>query len=45
LIVEKHRTLWEKLSGANRLEEQDEFIALLKDILASEPNLQFVGVE
>jgi hypothetical protein len=45
LIVEKHRTIWEKLSGANRLEEQDGFIALLKDILASEPNLQFVGVE
>jgi hypothetical protein len=44
-MVEKHRTLWQKLSGANRLDEHDAFIALLKDILASEPNLQFVGVE
>ena len=45
LMVQKHRTLWQKLSGANRLDEHDPFVALLKDILASDPNLQFVGIE
>jgi hypothetical protein len=45
LMVEKHRTLWEKLSGSNRLGEHDEFLAILKDIVASEPDLQLVGVE
>ena len=44
-MVQKHRTLWQKLSGANRLDEHDAFVALLKDILASDPNLQFVGIE
>jgi hypothetical protein len=44
-MVEKHRALWEKLSGANRLGEHDAFIGLLKDIISSEPSLQFVGTE
>jgi hypothetical protein len=45
LMVEKHRTLWEKLTAANKLEEHDPFIALLRDVLASEPSLQFIGAE
>jgi hypothetical protein len=45
LMVQKHRTLWQKLSGANRLDENDAFTAILKEILASESNLQFIGVE
>jgi hypothetical protein len=45
LMVEKHRTLWQKLSGANQLENHDAFVAVLKDILNSDPNLQFVGIE
>ena len=44
-IVQKHRTLWEKLSGANLLDEHDEFLEVLKDIVANEPGLQLVGVE
>src|SRR5262245_30876763 len=45
LIVEKHRTLWEKLTGGNKLEEHDAFIGLLQDVLASESSLQFIGAE
>jgi hypothetical protein len=45
LMVEKHRTLWEKLTGANRLSEHDEFLGILKEIVASEPGLRLVGVE
>ena len=45
LMVQKHRTLWEKLTGANQLDEHDAFIALLKDVLSSESSLQFTGIE
>jgi hypothetical protein len=45
LMVEKHRTLWEKLTGANGLREDEEVINVLKDIVAREPGLAFVGIE
>jgi hypothetical protein len=45
LMVEKHRTLWEKLTGANQLDEHDSLVALLQEILSSEPSLQFTGIE
>jgi hypothetical protein len=45
LVVEKHRTLWEKLSGANKLSDADPLIGILKDIVSHEPGLKFVGVE
>ena len=45
LMVQKHRTLWQKLTGANQLEEHDPFIALLRDVISSEPTLQFTGME
>ena len=45
LMVQKHRTLWEKLSGANRLSEHDDFIRILKEIVSREPGLQLVGNE
>jgi hypothetical protein len=45
LMIQKHRTLWEKLSGASRLTDHDSFIALLKEIVSSEPGLQMLGIE
>ena len=44
LIVEKHRTLWEKLTGANLIGEDDAFLRMLKETLASEPGFRLVGV-
>jgi hypothetical protein len=45
MIVEKHRSLWEKLTGTNRLNEDDAFIAILKDVVSHEPGLNLAGVE
>jgi hypothetical protein len=45
LMVQKHRTLWEQLTGANKLEEHDAFFVLLEDILATERSLKFIGAE
>ena len=45
LMVEKHRTLRQKLSGANKLRDDDAFIGVLKDIVSCEPGLVLVGVE
>jgi hypothetical protein len=45
LMVQKRRSLWEKLSGANRLSKHDGFIGILKEILSNEPDLQLVGIE
>jgi hypothetical protein len=45
LIVEKRRTLWEKLKGANLLHDDDPLVAELMKIVSSEPELSFVGIE
>jgi hypothetical protein len=45
LIVEKHRTLWQKLTGANLMREDDAFLGILKETLASEPGFRLIGVE
>ena len=45
LIVQKHRNVWERLTGANRLNEDDAFIGVLKEIVSSEPGLVLLGVE
>jgi hypothetical protein len=45
LMVQKRRTLWEKLTGANKLEEHDPFLSLLEDVVATEPGLKFIGTE
>jgi hypothetical protein len=45
LIVEKHRTLRQRLAGANKLRDDDAFIGVLKDIVSGEPGLVLVGVE
>jgi hypothetical protein len=45
LIVEKHRSVWERLTGANRLSEDDVFIGVLKEIVSRELGLVLLGVE
>jgi hypothetical protein len=45
LMIQKHRTLWERISGRNQLSEHDEFLAILKHIVVSEPDLRLVAVE
>jgi hypothetical protein len=45
LMVEKHRTLRERWTGANQMEEDDPFLGLLKEIVAGEPDIALVGVE
>jgi hypothetical protein len=45
LMVQKHRTLRERLTRANLLDRDDAFLALLRDIIAAGPGLAFVGIE
>jgi len=45
LMVEKRRTLRQRLSGANKLRDDDAFIGVLKDIVSCEAGLILVGVE
>jgi hypothetical protein len=45
LCVEKHRTLLEKLTGANQLSEDNSFIEVLKAMVSGEPGLVLIGVE
>jgi len=45
LIVEKHRTLRQKLSGSNKLRDDDAFVGVLKDIVSCEPGLVLLGIE
>jgi len=45
LIVEKHRTLWQKMTGANGLAADERILAILQEAMLSEPGVTFVGVE
>jgi hypothetical protein len=45
LMVEKHRTLWDKLAGKNRLREDDEFLEILKEIVSNDPGMELIGIE
>lgn len=45
LIVEKHRSLWQKLTGANKLAADDPLLHLLDEIIAVEPDLVSLGRE
>ncbi len=45
LMVEKHRSLWERLTGANYLDAEDPFLGVLKEIVSVEPGCVFVGIE
>lgn len=45
LMVQKHRTLWEKLTGANKLDNQDKFIALLQEVIVGDPALHLSGAK
>lgn len=43
IMVQKHRSLPEKLLGKNKLAENEPIIVLLKHILASEPGIKLIG--
>jgi hypothetical protein len=45
LMVEKHRTLWEKLTGANLVHPNDALLAVLTDIVSTDQELTLVGIE
>jgi hypothetical protein len=45
LIVEKHRSLRERLTRTNYLNADDPFLGVLKEIVSVEPDLVFVGIE
>lgn len=45
LMIEKRRTLWEKLRRRNLLAEDDPFLKLLRDILVDADGIEFAGME
>lgn len=45
IIVEKHRTLWQKLARTNLMTDTDPLVQLLEKFIAAEPDLQWVGIE
>ena len=45
LMVQKHRTLRERLTRTNLLDRDDAFLALLQQIISAEPELAFIGIE
>jgi hypothetical protein len=45
LVVEKHRSFQEKLTGANPMTADEEIVAILKAILENEPDMTVLRVE
>jgi hypothetical protein len=45
IMVEKHRSLWEKLSGKNKLSRSDPIFAIIQEILKLEPDFKNVRYE
>ena len=45
IIVEKHRSLWDRLIGKNEASEADGMIALIREIVEAEPDFRNVRYE
>ena len=45
IMVEKHRSLWDRLRGQNRASEADGMTALIREILEAEPAFRNVRYE
>jgi len=45
VMTEKCRSVWEKLTGKNRMSEADEMLALIQEILEAQPDFQNVRYE
>jgi len=45
LMVEKHRSLKEKLTGKNQLAENEEIISILKRLVEDAPDMKFIRIE
>jgi hypothetical protein len=45
LMVEKHRSIKDKLTGKNQMTENDGVIGILRRIIENEPDMKFLRVE
>ncbi len=45
IIVERRRSVWEKLTGEGEMTEADEMVTLIREILRREPDFQNVRYE
>lgn len=45
IIVQKQRSIWERLTGAGKIAVDDPMVKLLKEILSGEPNVREVHLE
>lgn len=45
IMTEKSRSIWEKLTGTNKLAEDDELLALILEILETQPDFKNVRYE
>jgi len=45
IMVEKYRSLWEKLTGKNKMSESDELLAVIPEILEAEPDFKNLHYE
>jgi hypothetical protein len=45
IIVEKQRTLWERLSGKGKITASDAIVSLIEEILADEPTIRTIHRE
>jgi len=45
IMIEKHRSMWEKLTGKNQASRSDPIFAIIRDILEREPDFKNVRHE
>jgi hypothetical protein len=45
IMIEKHRSVWEKLSGKNKMSDKDEMMGLICKVIEAEPDFKNVHYE
>jgi len=45
IMVEKRRSLWQKLSGNNKMSDSDDMVNIIHEIIDNEPDLKNVRLE
>jgi hypothetical protein len=42
IIIEKRRSIWDRITGKGKITEEDRMLALVEDILANQPDFHDV---
>jgi len=41
-MIEKRRSLWEKLTGKNTMSKDEEIVVILKNIIETDPDIKLI---